>query len=278
MKDLWVPISGAIAQQKKVDNIANNVANANTPGFKKDRMVFKEYLTAQEKGADIDLPSKEWAPEDFYRTYGAEQAQVQVDGSFTIHEQGQLTPTGNPLDIALKGQGLIEVLTPNGIRYTRKGLLGLNKNGLLVTHDGNLVLKNFEVDKDNPNLDEAIESVPKAIDRTIQLNGKNVAINIQGEIFVDNNRVAALSVVDFKDIHALKKEGNSLFINEDINNLLPKNPKVMVHQGFIEESNVNAIEEMSSLIKAHRQFDSIQKVIKAYDNISGRGVNEISKF
>ena len=89
-------MSGAIAQQRNVETIANNVANAQTPGFKKDQLAFKEYLSAFEKGVhDIDLPNKEWSPEDFYHSYGAEQGHVRVDGSYTMHSQGQLTPTGN---------------------------------------------------------------------------------------------------------------------------------------------------------------------------------------
>lgn len=77
---------------------------------------------------------------------------------------------------------------------------------------------------------------------------------------------------------SLIKEGNSLYINQNANNISKNEFKTAAHQGFIEQSNVNAIEEMSSLIKANRQFESIQRVIKAYDNISGKAVNEIAKF
>ena len=95
LKNLWVPVSAAIAQQRKVDSIANNVANINTPGFKKDELIFKEYLVALDKGVeDINMPRKEWSPKDFYHTQGAQNSFVKVDGSYTIHKQGQLTPTG----------------------------------------------------------------------------------------------------------------------------------------------------------------------------------------
>ena len=94
MKELWVPLSAAIARQNQVDTIANNIANVNTPGFKKDRLAFKEYLQVQEKGlSDIDLPNKTWSPDDFYRTHGNENAQVKIDGTFTDFDQGSLTPT-----------------------------------------------------------------------------------------------------------------------------------------------------------------------------------------
>ena len=134
LKNIWVPLSGQIAQQRKVETIANNIANANTAGFKKDSLVFKEHLTALTKGADIvDLPRKEWKPDDFYRSQGAENAYVKVDGSYTDFEQGPLSPSHNPLDLALFGKGFFEVLTPTGIRFTRKGNFTISKDGELVT-------------------------------------------------------------------------------------------------------------------------------------------------
>ena len=91
MKNIWVPLSGEIAQQRKVETIANNIANANTPGFKKDRLTFKEHLTALDKGLeDIDIPREDWSPEDFYKSQGAQNSHVKVDGSYTVHEQGRL--------------------------------------------------------------------------------------------------------------------------------------------------------------------------------------------
>jgi flagellar basal-body rod protein FlgG len=277
LKNLWVPLSGAISQQRNVETIANNVANANTPGFKKDQLVFKEHLTVLNKGyGDIDLPHKEWKPDDFYRSYGAEHAHVKIDGNYTNFQQGQLSPTGNLLDVGLQGPGFIEVLTPNGIRFTRRGILTINPEGLLVTDQGNPVLKKLKI----PEVKEGEEQPPLAQpqDRLIKVTPGRISINIQGEMFADNNSLGQLSVVEFKDSHALRKEGNSLFVNKHLENLKPELAKTTIHQGFVEQSNVNAIKEMSDLIKANRQFESIQKVIKAYDNIAGKSVNDISRF
>ena len=83
--------------------------------------------------------------------------------------------------------------------------------------------------------------------------------------------------MEFKNDQSLKKEGNSLFINNDVKNIKAEQSTV-VHQGFVEQSNVNAVEEMAALIKANRHFESIQKAIKAYDSMTGKAVNEISKF
>jgi len=278
-----VPLSGAIAQQRNVETIANNVANANTPGFKKDQTVFKEYLAAlekpdAEKGADgqIDLPQKEWKPEDFYRSYNAEDAFVKVDGTYTLHEQGQLSPTGNAFDSAINGPGFFEVLTPNGVRYTRKGNFSINNEGKLVTDQGYLLLSKAPPPVASADGSLTLAATPES--RAITVGNGKFSISLDGEIHSGENKVADLSLVEFGDIHALKKEGNSLFINPDQKNIKVGESKTSVHQGFIEQSNVNAVSEMSSLINANRNFESIQRVIKTYDTMSGKAVNEISKF
>ena len=277
MKDIWVPLSAAIAQQRKVDTIANNVANANTPGFKKDRLVFKEYLTALEKGVDsIELPRKEWAPEDFYRSQGGEKAHVKVAASFTIFEQGHLTRTGNPLDIGINGRGFIEVLTPYGTRYTRRGNLSISKNGLLV-NDRGLPILGRALKRQLASPEEGT-SFLKDNERIIRIQPGKVTISPQGDIFINGSLRGKLSVVEFKDIAALRKEGQSLFINQDEDNLIPDKVDSTIQQGFIEQSNVNAVEEMSELIKANRHFESIQRAVKNYDYISGKAVNEILRF
>ncbi len=280
LKNIWVPLSGQVAQQRKVETIANNVANANTVGFKKDQLVFKEHLTALTKGADdIHIPRKEFSPADFYHTQGAENAMVSVDGSYTIHEQGQFIPTSNPLDIALKGDGFLEVLTPTGVRFTRKGNLSMNREGELVTDQGHRVLSHLNMTNSSLREPASASSVPPAEERVIKLpaNAK-ITISLDGEVLSREGTVAKLSIVEFSDKHALKKEGNSLFITPDENNINRTDIKTTVNQGFLEGSNVNAIEEMSELIKAHRHFESIQKAINAYDSISGKAANDIGKF
>lgn len=261
MKELWVPLSGAIAQQQKVDTIANNVANANTPGFKKDQLVFKEYLTALDKGVeDIDIPNKEFSPKDFYHSYGAENAMVKVDGSYTDFKQGDLSPTSNPLDIGLRGKGFLAVQTPKGERYTRRGTLSLRQDGVITTQEG-FPLINKE--------DGSSISIPPGT--------REITVAIDGAVYANNNRVGSIKVAEFNDIQALRKEGSSLYINNQADNF-KEQTNTSIHQGFIEQSNVNAVAEMSELIKAHRQFESIQKAIKTYDSISSKSVNEMIKF
>ncbi|MBI2521338.1 MAG: flagellar basal-body rod protein FlgF [Bdellovibrio sp.] len=271
MKELWVPLSGAISQQKLLDTVSNNIANINTAGFKKDDLVFKEYLTALDKGHDeIDLPNKEWAPEDFYKSYGAENSFVKVDGTYTNFSQGELRPTGNPLDIAIKGNGMFEVLAPNGVRFSRDGAFSVNRDGILVNKDGFPVLSKFE------SSNSQISNNP--IDRLIHLDSGKIVINDGGDIFVNDMKASSLSIVEFEDQNALMKEGQGLFINRSADNVKKGEMNSSVRQGFIENSNVNALEEMTNMIKAHRNFESIQKVIKAYDNMSSRSYSELTKF
>lgn len=277
MKNIWVPLSGQIAQQRKVETIANNIANSNTPGFKKDRLAFKEHLTALDKPpTDLDMPTGDWSPDDFYRTQGAENAYVKVDGSYTDFEQGPLNPTNNPLDMALHGKGFFEVLTPNGVRFTRSGNFSLSRNGELVTNRGFKLLSPLEKNA-GLNADPANDTDIK--NRIIQVpTGSKISISREGDIFNATGKIGNISVVEFNDMAALRKEGHSLFINNAQKNLKRDKIATSINQGFIEGSNVNAVQEMSELITAHRHFDNIQKAISTYDSISAKIVNDIAKF
>lgn len=280
MKNIWVPLSGQVAQQRKVETIANNVANANTVGFKKDQLVFKEHLTALTKGVeDIDIPRKEFSPADFYHTQGAENAMVAVDGSFTVFEQGTMIPTNNPLDVALKGEGFLEVLTPTGVRFTRKGNLSLSRDGELVTDQGFKVLSAINANVEPLRDPASVGNFPTPEERILRVpTNTKLTFTDEGEVLTRDGAVGKISVIEFKDKHALRKEGNSLYITPDETNINRTDIKTTVNQGFLEGSNVNAIEEMSELIKAHRHFESIQKAINAYDQISGKAANDIGRF
>ena len=96
-------------------------------------------------------------------------------------------------------------------------------------------------------------------------------------VFQQGNQVGDINIVEFKDPSVLRKEGNSLFINRDARNIKSE-VQTAIHQGALEGSNVNAVQEMSNLIKAQRNFESIQKVMKTYDSMAAKSYNEIGKF
>src|SRR5690606_4477213 len=121
----------------------------------------------------------------------------------TDFEQGQLTATGNPLDLGLNGPGFLEVLAPGGIRYTRRGTLGLSADGFLVTDQGYRVLS-------RPSDPAAPEAAEQRFIQVPTTGAKNLTLNLRGDIFVDGQPLSSLSVVEFKDVHALRKDGASL--------------------------------------------------------------------
>src|ERR1700722_13837892 len=136
-KGIYSAVSGAMAQNSRLDTIANNLANVNTSSFKKDRQVFSEYLSAYEKAPDvIQVPRVPASIESFYDMQGGDTAYVNPAVTYTNFEQGALKPTGSPLDLALEGKGFFEVLTPQGVRWTRNGALQIDASGRLVTKEG----------------------------------------------------------------------------------------------------------------------------------------------
>lgn len=269
-KGIYTALSGAMAQSQQLDTIANNIANANTPGFKGDTNTFREYLTTLEKAPEvIQVPRVPASIESFYDMQGTDKSFVDVTGTFTDFTQGPLKPTNNPLDLALEGKGFFEVLTPQGVRYTRKGTLTLSNDGKLVTSDGFPVLKKGTPDQD-----------PQS--RVVQFNqGTNagtLAVTSQGELYQQGQLLGNLGIVDFENTEQLRKVGNSMYANMDPQNPQILNPNVQVHQGFVENSNINVVKEMTDMISATRMFESTQKVIKAYDEMDGKLVNEVPKL
>ena len=176
MKGLWIPVSGQIAQQAKIDTIANNVANINTHGFKKDNVVFKEYLAEFESPQnDIDIPKSDMSVEDMYRTSNSERSKVSLHGSYTQHSQGPVEVTNRALDLAIEGEGFIAVQTPRGVRFTRNGALTLNNDGFLTTNQGYLVLS-----------EQDLKNMTTPASQVSGLNFKEqnkFSINDNGEVF-----------------------------------------------------------------------------------------------
>lgn len=264
-KGIYSALSGALAQSHQLDTIAQNIANANTPGFKADKNTFKEQLTILEKAPDvITVPRIPASIESFFDMQGTDKSFVDVDRSFTNFEQGGLKATGNSLDIALEGKGFLEVLTPQGSRLTRKGTMSLNSKGELVTTEGHRVLQKGE---------------GPAEERIIRLNNsESLTFNSQGEIFQNAQNIGQLSLVEFDKNDHLKKIGHALYAVTDDRIKPNQNSNTQVHQGFIETSNVNIIKEMTDMIQTTRNFESAQRAIKAYDEMDGKLINEIPKL
>ena len=167
--------------------------------------------------------------------------------------QGAIRYTGNRLDCALGSPGFFKIQTSRGIRYTRDGSFTLNLDRSLVTQNGDTVLG-----QNGP----------------IKIDGSNVSIGSDGQIVVDNGAVDRILVVDFKQPQLLRKEGSSSYVYQGGEEDISPAEGVSVQQGYIEGSNVSAMEEMIKMVEVLRAFESAQKAIQVIDEITGKMVNE----
>jgi len=265
-KGVYTAVSGAMAQSQRLDTIANNIANANTTGFKKDQQIFNEYLSSYEKAPDvIEVPRIPAAIESFYDMQGGDRSYVNSAGTFTTHSQGPLKATSSTLDFAMEGPGFFEVVTPGGIRLTRNGSFKIDGNGELTTKEGFPVLRE--------GLGQPAEG------RHIKLSGSNITVSYNGDIYDSGNLVGRMSAVDISYKDALQKVGSSLYqIKANSTEALKTAIDSKIQQGFIEGSNVNIVEEMTDMIQATRVFETNQQAIKAFDQMDEKLVRDIPKL
>lgn len=264
-KGIFTALSGALAQTTKIDTIANNIANVNTTGFKKDQQTFSEYLTAMEKEPQVmQVPRVPASVESFYDMNGGDKGFVNTAGTYTNFEQGSLKFTGGKLDLAIDGAGFFEVATPNGVELTRAGNFTIDGNGQLVTKDGHPVLLEG---------DEAT-----ALDqRTVRFSGQGQAyISDAGEVFDGEKNLGKISLLNVKNMESLQKVGNNNYsFKPNIQAEVSKVTVPSLKQGFIETSNVNIVNEMTEMITAQRVFEGTQKAIHAYDAMADKLINVV---
>jgi flagellar basal-body rod protein FlgG len=229
-----IQVAGSALQPMldRLEVIANNLANIHTTGFKRDSAFARVLQTAEGNRTRGNVEK-----------FDSEQ--------YTDFTEGSLTQTNNPLDFAIQGRGFFAVETPQGARFTRNGNFMLSVDGTVTTQNGYPVLgTNGRLQL--PNLQRLAQG--------------QIAVSQQGEITVDKQAVGALRVVSFDNLAGLKKEGNSIFSASGDARMLDLDKNLTaVRQGFLEESNVDGIEEMITMIELTRNFESSQRVIQQQD-------------
>lgn len=266
-KGIFTAASGAIAQSERLETISNNLANVSTPGFKRDQQVFKEYLSSFEKEPTaITVPRIPASIESFYDLQGGDKSFVDTAGTSTDHSQGHIKATGSPLDLALEGEGYFEVGAPDGVKLTRAGNFSIDGSGRLVTKQGFPVLL------------EGPPGSPTAA-REIRLGKANVRITDAGEVFDGENSLGKISVVGVGNKDALHKFGQNLFgFRENLNAQTTTIAVPQMKQGYLEQSNVNVVKEMTEMIGATRVFESTHRAIQAYDQMAQKLISEVPKL
>lgn len=238
----YIALSRIDALTRALDVTSNNLANANTDGFKLSRVQFSDYLSKQKDAQGT----------------GTEKVihYAQDRATYKDQMQGTLRQTGNPLDLALNGEGYFTVRTPNGIRLTRNGQFHRSNDGTIVNGDGYPIL-----DDQNRNivLDPQDQILP-------------LGVSSDGTISTEKGAIASLNVVDVDNENTLKDEGNHLL-----------NPTTQTHQvtakevrqGMLESSNVNAIAETTNMIRIQRAYDLNFQLVQTE---STRRLNAIDKI
>lgn len=247
---IYSALSGALAQERNLQVTANNVANANTTGFKADAPSFYETLTK------VKNP-KALAPSLRY---------VNVADVQTNHEMGSFKLTERPLDVALQGDGFFTVDTPKGERYTRAGSFVIDREGNLKTLDGHRVMG-----MNGP----LVTTKGKQI--SIPQNAREIAINPDGTVRADGVEVGKLKIVRFEDQeHDLLKDGLTQFTTTNNAQPLAMDPNTTCEQGYLEDANINPVKGMNELIVLQRSFEALQKVIETFRDLDNRTARDVA--
>ena len=253
MRALSIAATGMNAQQTNLEVIANNIANINTTGFKRARAEFTDllYQTDRMKGVP-SRSNQDIIPEGVHIGLGVRTAAVR-----SIHMQGSLTATGNQLDIALTGNGWFQISLPSGeTQYSRSGAFNTNASGQLVTTDGHAV-------------------VPAI---TVPENSVEIIVNESGQVFsriegqVELQELGQLTLAVFPNDAGLLPVGGSLFAQTAASGEatvgVPGDPGfALTRQGYLEDSNVDPVKEITELISAQRAYEMNAKVITAVDQM-----------
>ena len=252
---MYTATSGALAYQMRLEILANNLANINTIGFKEDRTIFRSYLPdpVDPTGQDIQ---ETLINNEIVSPYLLSNTLVVFEGTEIDFSSGHLKHTGNPLNLALEGNGFFTIETPEGVQYTRNGNFALNGEGLLVTQEGLTVLG------------EGGE---------IKIDGEDFLVDKEGNISVDGKQVDTLRIVDFAEPRSLEKVGNSLFasVNPTPSEITAEG--FTVNQGFLELSNVEPIRVMTEMLEVLRGYESYQKVIQSVDEVTSKAIDEVGQ-
>mgnify|MGYP000075916678 FL=1 len=235
---MYSTLSGAMAAGRNLQIISNNLANINNSGFKREETHFEALFR-----------------NSMQTTLGKGINFSRISNTSTDYSQGGLKKTGANLDLAVEGKGFFKVAGEDGFSYTRKGNFQLRENGDLVTPSGHQV-----VGENGP----------------INLPSSRVSVDEDGTIRGEDGVVGQLSLYDVPDHSALKKQGDNLWSYTG-----PGEDEIVtgrkLHQGFLEESNVEPMREMTELIKTKRLFQAYQKNLKAYGDMA-KQANQIGRI
>ncbi len=257
VKGLYTAYSGLLNEQNRMDILTNNLANASTVGFKKEGSTsqsFGDVLAVKIKDESVGISN--------VQRIGINNPGVKIGENYTDYSQGSFRITDNTYDLALSGEGFFAIEFTNkagetSTKYTRAGQFTLNKDGYLVTQEGDYVL-----DENN---------------RHIQLDTlKDSAIDKDGTISQNGVNIAKIQVADFENYDYLEKYGETYY--QPIEGAQRIEADAEINSGYLEMSNVQTVTEMVNLISITRAYETNQKIMQTMDETLGVAVTQIGRI
>lgn len=257
LRGLYTAYTGMLNEQYRMDIMSNNLANADTVGFKKEGSTSQAYsevmaVKIKDTTEDPNTPKR----------LGNMSLGVKIGETYTDFSQGSLRDTGNTYDLALSGDGFFNIEFANkagetSTKYTRAGNFTLTKEGYLTTKDGDYVLgENGRIQ--------------------LSTTAGNTVIMEDGSIYQDDVLVTKLKITEFEDTNYLTHYGESMWDAKE-GAVANDATDFRVHQGYVEMSNISVVTEMVNMISIQRQYEANQKLITTYDESLDKSVNQIGR-
>lgn len=265
VKGLYTAWTGMVNQMNRMDVTTNNLANADTNGYK------KEGATAESFESKLALKIKDSSVPGWQaKALGDVTLGVKIGETYTNYDQGNFKVTDNKYDCAIDGNGFFAVSFTDkagntSVKYTRDGAFTITSDGYLRTKDGDYVL----------NQNGALNGDPAA-NNYVQLDPNlDFSINQNGFIYQDGQLVGQLGMVDFENYDFLAKYGENMYDLVEGGQAVQSDASIM--QGYIEGSNVNIVDEMVTMITISRAYEANQKMIQTFDSMLDKAVNQVGK-
>ncbi len=255
VRGLYTAYTGMANQQKRLDTITNNLANATTTGYK------REGVTSRSFDEELTYRVKDLSDPYYAKKIGTMSLGVKIGENYTDFSVGSFQETENTYDIALEGNGFFSILFTDksgveSIKYTRDGEFTTDVDGYLRTKDGDYVLG-----------EGGLIQIPAMT--------AEVAIDETGRIFADGEYIDNLAITDFEDYNYLKKYGENLY--DVVDGATEKESDAIIRQGYLEASNINVVSEMVEMITISRAYESNQKLITTIDTMLDKSANTIGR-
>ena len=260
VKGLYTAYTGMINEQKRLDVLSNNLANADTNGYK------KEGTTSQTFADELAIKIKDTSSYGLAQKLGTISMGVHIGETYTDYSTGSFKVTDNSTDFAIKGDGFFAIAYTDkqgnsSVKYTRDGAFTVNTQGYLVTKDGDYVLN--ANDARNGNVNGRIRVDPT----------QKITVDELGNIYQNDQQVGTIGIVDFADYDYLAKYGENMYDLVNGGTVTAADGRIV--QGTLESSNVNVVSEMVNMITISRAYQAGQKVINTIDETLDKAVNQV---